>query len=112
MSIAKTQHNEGDFFIITTPNQEWSGKVYGLTFVDGRALLDTSEVELARELEEQFTYEVQLPVGFTAWENAPDASTLVSTRREYRVDEPKKQLMVQGRKRAAAKTEEPIEPDA
>lgn len=110
MSVVPYTHDEGDHFIIRTPNKEWSGKVYGLTFIDGVALLDASESELARELDEQFGYEVVLPTGFTPWENAPDPGSLVVTRREYRVDMPKRGLTVQGKR--DKKTGEAVGSDA
>ena len=76
----------------------------------GVALLDASESELARELDEQFGYEVVLPTGFTPWENAPDPGSLVATRREYRVDMPKRGLTVQGKR--DKKTGEAVGSDA
>lgn len=88
MAILEQRHDEGDFYIILTPNSEFSGRRLvssgaPVTFVNGEGR--TVNRDVAQELDESFGYDVVLPIGAEPWTLAETPDT---TRRNPFIPEP------------------------
>lgn len=83
MPIAPYRHEEDpSWFIVQTPNREWSGKRCGVTFVEGEGWTDDEAV--ARELDETYGYTVILGAGAKKWETAAPPEKLVVHKAPYK----------------------------
>ena len=75
MTISKYTHNlksaDGNpVFIARTPNREFTGKRFGVTFIDGEATFTAKTNEIPKRLDEEFGYEIILPAGYRRWKYA------------------------------------------
>lgn len=75
LSISKYTHklkaNDGKpVFVVRTPVADFTGKRWGVTFINGEAKFATKDEELPRRFDEELGYEVVLPDGYKPWKLA------------------------------------------
>lgn len=75
MPILPQTHNEGDWFIVMAPSLKdgklFNGTRYRVDFNQGEARTDSEDK--AREFDELYGYNVQLPTGHPGWDFPPNS---------------------------------------